>query len=65
MSFYVNPSIETLCEMTDYLLKINIVIMHDMSFMYDPYVVNCDKSCVDNNFITVCKRGVHDVEIRR
>ena len=80
MSFYVNPSIETLlCEMTDYLhhkhydssfgdivpyilanaLEINIVIMHDMSFIYDPYVVKCDNSCVDNNFITVCKRGMH------
>ena len=77
MSFYVNPSIETLlCEMTDYLhhkhydssfgdivpyiaLEINIVIMHDMSFIYDPYVVKCDNSCVDSNFITVCKRGMH------
>ena len=80
MSFYVNPSMETLLsEMTDYLhhkhydssfgdilpyiltnaQHINIVIMHDMHFMYDPYVVMCDNSCADSNFITVCKREMH------
>ena len=73
MSFCVNPSIETLlCEMTDYLHHKHYdssfgdimhwtltLLLYMTFFMYDPYVVRCHNSCVDTNFITVCKRGMH------